>query len=405
MRYLIAILLTYSISYVARSSESKPKASAQVETKKVMQQALDSIIHLAPYMSNEMKFKDPNNEKVISLHLNKIVDSFKSVKHVSELERPGFSPNFRVIKTHLDDTLLSFNNHNKSFARLRLAATTSLCLSCHTQLPKNRMTSYILNSEPVKPDAFENKYEYANFLFLLRSYRKAQRAFKASIEERFTKQKELKKIQNILGEKGGHFDKVLFNSFRNILVINAKVLRTPQNAIKTFEEYLKREETPKYIQKDLTLWISELKKWDNSKDLTISFESDKDVHKFIQKYLHKIHEEGMGLATGKFDVDLLVTSGILSNYLSDKPKTKYAAEILYWNGIAESRLSKNMFYTLGDLYLKECIIRYPKAKIAPKCYEEYENEITYRYTGTIGTKIPASHQKELKRLKALIQKK
>jgi hypothetical protein len=393
MKYFLAILITYSIASLSDANE----------TKKVMQKALDSIIHLAPYMSNEMRFKDPDNEKIISLHLNKIVENFKSAKHVTKLERPGFSPNFRMIKDHLDDTLLNFNNHNKSFARLRLAATTSLCLSCHTQLPKDHLTSYILNSEAVTPKSFENSYEYANFLFLLRSYRKAIKTYKISITDRLAKQAELKKIQKILGETSGHYDKVLYNSFKNILIINAKILRTPKKAIKLFNSYLSVSLVPKYIKTDLKIWIKELRKWDNSNDLNIKFTSDKDVGSFIQKYLVKLDQEGMALATGEYDVDLLITSGILSNYLTDHPKTKYAPEILYWNGISESRLSKNMFFTLGDLYLKECITRYPKSKVAIKCYNEYENEIQFRFTGTLGTQIPKSKKQELKKLKSLIK--
>ncbi len=394
MRYF---LLTTISCFLAFNSAATP------ETKKLMQKALDSIIHLVPYMSNEMKFKDPNNEKKISLHLNKIVKSFKSANHVTELELPGFKPNFRIIKDHLNDTLDNFNNHNKSFARLRLTATTSLCLSCHTQLPKDRLTSYMLNSETLKEDSFENKFEYANFMFLLRNYRKAIKAYKVSIVERFEKQKELKKIQTILGEKPGHYDKVLYNSFKNILIINAKILRSPQKAIKTFESYLSNKQTPNYMKPDLNLWIKDLKRWSKSKDLNINLTTDEEANSFIEKYMSKLNSEDMGLGTGEFDVDLLIISGILTNYLSKKPKTKNAAKILYWVGISESRLSKNMFYTLGDLYLKECITRYPQTKIAHKCYDEYENEIKYRYTGTVGTKIPKSKQKELKKLKAMIK--
>jgi hypothetical protein len=393
MKYFLAILLTYSIANVSKADE----------TKKVMQKALDSIIHLAPYMSNEMKFKDPDNEKKIALHLNKIVKNFKSAKHVSKLNLPGFSANFRMITEHLDDTLFNFNNNNKPFARLRLASTTSLCLSCHTQLPKDHLTSYILNSEAVTPESFENNYEYGNFLFLLRSYRKAIKAYKTSISERLEKQIEIKKIQKILGDSSGQYDKILYNSFKNILTINAKVLRKPRAAINLFKGYLSSSQVPKYVKQDLEIWIKELKKWDNSNDLKIKFKSDEDVDKFIQKYLVKLDQEGMGLATGEYDVDLLVTSGILSNYLTDHPKNKYAAEILYWIGISESRLSKNMFFTLGDLYLKECITRYPKSKIAIKCYNEYENEIQFRFTGTIGTNIPKSKKAELKKLKSLIK--
>ena len=274
----------------------------------------------------------------------------------------------------------------------------------HTQLPKDHLTSYILNSEAVGPKTFVNNYEYGNFLFLLRSYRKAIKAYKVSITERLDKQKEIKKIQKIqkiLGNNSGQYDKVLYNSFKNILTINAKVLRKPRAAINLFKGYLSSSQVPKYVKQDLEMWIKELKRWENSKDLNIKFKNDEEIGAFIQKYLVKLDQEGMGLATGEYDVDLLVTSGILSNYLTDNPKNKYAPEILYWIGISESRLSKNMFFTLGDLYLKECITRYPKSKIAIKCYSEYENEIQFRFTGTLGTKMPRSKKVEIKKPKKL----
>jgi hypothetical protein len=99
------------------------------------------------------------------------------------------------------------------------------------------MTSYILNHDKINNKTFESSFEYGNFLFLLRNYKQAVRTYQLSIDERLEKQKELKKIQNILGESSQHYDKILFKSFRNILVIYAKILRDPKRAIKLFNKY------------------------------------------------------------------------------------------------------------------------------------------------------------------------
>lgn len=372
------------------------------ETKQVMHQALDSIIHLFPFMSSELKFKDPKYQKEINYHLNTIAAAFKSAKHIKDFQTPGFSPNYKVIKEHLDDTILSFNTQNKTFARLRLASTTSLCLSCHTQLPKDRMTTYILDHKKVKKDIFENEFEYGDFLFLLRKYKKAVKAYQRSISERLKKQKEMKKIQKILGSNTEQFDRILFNSFRRILTVYAKILRQPKKAQELFTGYINNPKIPKYMRRDLKKWNSDLNHWVNKKELMHKITTDKELNHFLNKYVAKLENEGDTVVSGNLDVDLLFTSGILSNFLSDHPKTKLAPKILYWLGISENRLSKNMFFTLGDLYLKECVTRYPKSSVAKNCYNEYENEITFRFTGSIGTNIPKVKQRELNHLKSLI---
>jgi tetratricopeptide (TPR) repeat protein len=373
------------------------------ETKQVMHQALDSMIHLMPFMSSELKFKDPKYEKEIALHLNKMTVAFKSSKHIKDFQAPGFSPNYEVINDHMEDTVQSFNSQNKTFARLRLASTTSLCLSCHTQLPKDRMTTFILDNKKVNKSIFENEYEYGNFLFLLRKYTQAISAYEKSIEQRKLKQKEYEKIQNILGSKNEQFDRVLYNTFRNALTIYAKVLKQPEAAINFFKKYTDDKEIPNYMKRDLQKWSKDLQKWVGKKEIDHLLVDDKEMQTFMQKYLAKMEMDGETVITAEMDVDLLVTSGVISNYLNANPKTKHAAAILYWLGISENRLMKDMFFSLGDLYLKECIMRYPKDPIAVKCFSEFENEINFRFTGSLGTNIPKSLQEELNRLKNLLR--
>jgi hypothetical protein len=401
MHKQLGIVLISIFTTITFAQETKKVAIN--DTKQIMHQALDSIVHLFPYMSSELKFKDPKYEKEINLHLNKIAHAFKSAKHIKDFQSPGFAPNYRIIKEHLDDTILSFTTHNKTFARLRLASTTSLCLSCHTQLPKDKMTTFILDNKKVNRETFENEFEYGNFLFLLRQYKKAIRTYEASIEERLAKQVEMKKIQKILGSGSDQFDRTLFNSFQRILTIYSKVLKQPREAIALLSKYQSNKEIPKYMQREIAEWIKELKNWVGKKEIEHKIANDEEMKSFIYKYIAKLENDTDSINTGLHDVDLLLTSGVVSNYLADHPSTVLAPEILYWLGLSENRLTKNLFFTLGDLYLKECVIRYPKNPVAIKCFNEYENEVNFRFTGSIGTNIPKSKVKELNYLKSLIK--
>ena len=62
-------------------------------------------------------------------------------------------------------------------------------------------------------------------------------------------------------------------------------------------------------------------------------------------------------------------------------------------------------HSLPDLYLKQCVIEYPKNPIAEKCLVEYENFITVGFTGSGGTHTPADVAQELKMMRGLVTAK
>ena len=120
---LLLILTTSSMA------QTKPQ-----NTKQVMNEVLNSFVKLIPYMNNEMKFQDPNSSGIIISNLTNISNAFKNSEHIKTFQTPGFQPSYDVVKDHLQHTIEAFNTNNKLFARTRLKATASLCISCHTQL-------------------------------------------------------------------------------------------------------------------------------------------------------------------------------------------------------------------------------------------------------------------------------
>ena len=103
-----------------------------------------------------------------------------------------------------------------------------------------------------------------------------------------------------------------------------------------------------------------------------------------------------------FQVIFYSMHGILSNYLLENPKTTLKTEILYWFGLLEN--TSPSIYSLGDLYLVDCIKMSPKSKYAKKCYDSYSKSITFGFSGSAGTHIPADIQLELDELQKLIEK-
>lgn len=390
MKFILLISIIFSNQLIAN------------ETKKLMHEVLDSIIALTPLMSSDLKFNAPDNEKEINLYLNRMLSSFTKAKHLKDFNKKNFSPSYVVIKDHLEQTIDSFNHYNKDFARLLLSSTTSICLSCHTQISKDKMTNVILSSTKTSRENFASDYEYANFQFLIRNYKQAISYYKKSIAHQLKAKEDQQKINQILGTDQEIYDRTLVSSFKNILTIYAKVLRSPQQAINLFNDYLKNKNVPHYMTNMLTMWSNQLNEWKGNTLIQKDFKTDIEFRDYLNQKVSSIEQSDQTIRSGKFDIALLINAGVLSNYLNTHPETTLTPEILYWLGITENHLEKNQFFAIGDLYLKECIRSYPKNKMAKKCFEEYKDEITFRFTGSIGTNIPKSKLNELKELENLI---
>jgi hypothetical protein len=390
---LLLILTTSSMA------QTKPQ-----NTKQVMNEVFNSFVKLIPYMNNEMKFQDPNSSGIIISNLTNISNAFKNSEHIKTFQTPGFQPSYDVVKDHLQHTIEAFNTNNKLFARTRLKATASLCISCHTQLSGGKR-GFITSVNAVGRGSFDNDFEYAEFLYITRNFNKSVRYYDRAIAKRVETNEELKKINKKTGgvDSEGYLDKSIGQSLKRILTTYTKVSFRPDKAISLLSKYENDPKISKMLRDDVKEWLKQLKVWKDSK-MVYSLNKESDLRAFINKYLSPLGEENQTVEDGSQDVTMLVASGFLTKFLGQRPKSDLVPEILYWLSIADRNLDFNFFFSLSDVYLKECITRYPKSSFAPKCYKEYEQNVIFGYSGSGGTNVPEEEKKELKRLKEYLPK-
>ena len=88
-----------------------------------------------------------------------------------------------------------------------------------------------------------------------------------------------------------------------------------------------------------------------------------------------------------------------------KPTSSSIPEVLYWLAVVDREMTNSIFYSFADLYLKECMLKFPESGTAMKCYKEYESEMIFGYTGSAGTNIPREVLEDLKYLKTFVESK
>lgn len=371
-----------------QASESNP-----VEAKAVMGNVYGAFVKIMPYIYADKNaadlLKSTSAQKELIENLTEISNSFKGARHVEYFQKPGFRPSLETINSHLDETISSLKSQNTIFAQSRLKAVAALCVSCHSLLSESASKNAFgeaINSE--KRSRFESDFAFANYLFLVRRFLEATNYFELTIKNHLGLGKNITLVQ----------EHELYSSLRRVLSIYTKITFNPDLSRSFLNKYKDNENLSLQLKNTILKWIEALDKWKR-------FEPNKlkSIHNFIVKYLTPLEANKIKLLNGDSDITLLVSSGILSKYIIDHPLSNLAPEIIYWLAIVERRLSTTYFFSLSDLYLKDCIMLYPKTTYAKKCYREYEDNIIFGFSGSKGTDIPADENQELIRLKSLLK--
>lgn len=371
-----------------------PTIYADNATKKVMNNALLALIKLVPFYSDDLKFSDPKNAKLITDNIAIIKTSFKTAKHLKQLKKDGFAPSYLLLNDHIQKIEESYKNGNTSFSRIQLANTLSLCLSCHTQISDSKKPVLSLKAKFINRSDFEADKDYADYLYLTRKYDIALTWYKKSIEQRIVKQNEFQKMLGNNSGNWGYVDKELISSYKNLLSIYLKIYTNPKDAYDFLNTQTKLIKS-KFIKSILENWSDNLKVWINKK---YDFKS-KDIANQIIKDVESLNE-AIGLYN---DVEMLLLSGVVGRALNANPTKDESPKYLLWMGKSALHLNKSLFYDLGDFYLINCIEKYPKSKYSKECFQVLKENTEFSYSGSGGVFIPKDKLNQLKKLKKMVK--
>lgn len=353
---------------------------------KEMNSAFRSLVDLIPYLNSSAEFSEKKNEKEIQEKLENLQLSFKKAKHENLLKQDIFAPSYALIDDYLAGSVDAFKKGKKTYTHWRLKEITSLCIDCHTRMPTSYPPSFRPEHYTIETTQLNDKYDIGLAQLVVRRYSDARKNFIADIDSKI-KAKD---------------DKNLEKSFKQILLIDLKVNRDALATKSLLASYLNQKTIPAPTKIVLKEWQQGVEKLIAKKTLLTGIKDDKELNQFIQKELIPLQKTEA--YDNVHDIELLASSGLLSNYLFENQATPQASTLNYWLGWIEKRLKRENFFSSGDLFLKQCIKRYSKDPVAKKCLEEYQESIEFEFSGSSGSHIPEEILQELKELKQLINK-
>lgn len=398
---LISIgIIVFSLTHLAQAMPYEEEE--MLEAQSIMEGALKSFVGLIPYMQSKESFVLDEDRQIVEKHLLQIKDIFSKTEHIKALQSPSFLPSAESLEEHIDETISAVREKNDSFALMRMNAIAPLCISCHAQIPGDYGQSFLSSLGDINRSQFQSDFDYAEFLFLRRNYLKSVRYYERVIVthlDLLSKPQQERPLQF----RPSQAEREIRNSLNRTLTTFLKVNFMPGIARSSLEKFRNRRGLPPLIKRDIDQWILDLKKWEN-RDLSIRLDSVSQVRSFIDEYLEPMLSEDRLFSKGSHEIPLLIGSGILSKFLARQTGDPLEARALYWMARSSRQLDRSFFYSLSDLYLRDCVMKYPATEYAHQCLKEYKESITLGYTGSAGTSIPDEEKKKIEYLESFIKK-
>jgi hypothetical protein len=340
------------------------------------------ISALEKFLVSDAEFLAPANEAKIESSLAKLEGHLAHLGQGAFADDPSLKVNLSLLQQHIRDADRAFREKGKPFARYMLQSSLQMCVACHTRKKSGDFALPEIDTKGVEPG------DLAEYYFATRQFQKGKELYEREVDG-FPR--------NGIGQSN------LRRALLSLAVYYARVKEDPEAGQKYFAAVGANDKIPVYLAEESKAWANEFGKWAKAG-------AGKGDEKLTEVELMKrakalLKNDDFSLVSEmgrSFHVRRLRASALLHRVLEapgEKSPTK--AEALLYLGQIYPRLSSNLFFRFGDMYLKACITDYPKTSMARSCYVALELAVTEGFTGSAGTDIPEDEQVELMRLKRI----
>jgi hypothetical protein len=135
MKFLFSFWVVMLLTVGCRTQEPLPEKSAPPAWSGSMRQLHQTLTHLIPFIFDEKKYKDPNQQSDLRASIQQLSAISKNLNHDPTLAYRD--PTVRFVASQFSIDLKrasqSFQDGKTDYARYQLMKVTSYCVECHTR--------------------------------------------------------------------------------------------------------------------------------------------------------------------------------------------------------------------------------------------------------------------------------
>lgn len=314
---------------------------------------------------------------------NKISNMLDHVDGLSTPKADTYQISYQALVMQLKQAQQAFASGRDAHGMTLLRSATSVCATCHTQ--DERTTTWLTPTTEAMSDSFVT----GEFLFMTRQYDGAFNAYKTWLRQQET----LK------------YDDRTLTAFSRLLLTALQMQKSPETITDLLGEFTRSDNINGLLKKDLTDWIIGVNQLQTLTNITAHPAPDALAVMATQWLGDGVNEpEGRIVIPETSRPQIVWLRGELYRALINETDRSKIADWLYWLALSDRVLEYRFYYSLADMYLKQCMLEYSDDPMAQSCYREYENYIVFFYSGSGGTHIPDEVKAEMETLKGRVFK-
>lgn len=364
-------------------------------TKQGMRKVFNLMKEVLTHSNDELSFHNEKNRREAKRNLEKIFNTFRS-HHLNNLNFGQFSIPKQTFQEQIEESIMGLNSEDYPYTRLKINNLTSLCINCHSQLPESKNFSNV----KIEEKQIHNKLLLGKLFLITRKFDKSYDTYTSVVSNQINQIKDLNS-KGVANVNRLYFGNSKFHEALSMLMIMGLKFNLDIEGTQNFLENLKKKSPVKDVAIDD--YIKRLKYWEDFKDKLK--EGSREYTKELITYAEK--NVSLELANNQTIVDLLILTGYFSkNLYRSNLNPEQKSYVYYYLGVGENYLNRNLFYSMGDLYLEACLNdNKTNTDLYVKCFTTYKEEIYFRFSGSRGTDIPKYYQSKIKHFSTKLAEK